>query len=369
VTAGTGSAGTTGGSYPIQAIATIDDNGDLTEINGVSCSDCDLNVDFGFVLAGDHTIAGHIFFDANGDGGLYSSGTDTGYSDVPVYLWDSSNTLVAVTTTGDVNGSFTFANVPDGTYTISFDPTIPRFKGMEVTASPNAGCTSSTTCNHNEIVVTGNIADQDFGLYAAVDYGDLPGTYALTLSADEGAGHITGTLRLGSYVDADADGTASSDAQGDDTSGVDDEDGITLIPLNWKPGGTAAISATVSGSNGFLVGYVDWSGDGDFGDTGERVIAGNTTDGINSFTIKIPENTITSGTINARFRLYDTDLMVYYGPGGLAENGEVEDYQWDAPNPTAVQLLGIGNLRALAAISLLALSLVLLSSVHVYRNK
>ena len=282
------------------------------------------------------------------------SGTDTGYGSVTVYLWDDSGTLVGVTTTVSPTGAFIFTNVPDGDdYVVSFDTNDPRFGGMDMTAVPVGACAA---CNYSQIDVYSNVSDQDFGLYAAVDYGDLPDAYELTLVADEGAGHITGSLYLGSAVDAEDDGEESDTATGDTN-----DNGVTP-PSGWRAGGTTTIEVIVTGDNGYLVGYIDWNQDGAFDGPNEVIIPGAVVSGTTEITIDVPIDAATSGVVNARFRLYDSTTATYYAPNGLTINGEVEDYQWPAPGPTAVQFLGVSATSllgwsvlaaALAGISLL----------------
>ena len=48
------------------------------------------------------------------------------------------------------------------------------------------------------------------------------------------------------------------------------EDGIERHPdYLWQPGNTVHITATVNGTDGYLVGWFDWNNDGDLDDTGE----------------------------------------------------------------------------------------------------
>jgi hypothetical protein len=52
-------------------------------------------------------------------------------------------------------------------------------------------------------MTTANVGDVDFEFYQAIDFGDLPDSYGTTVSA-EGAGHISGTLFLGTALDTGA---------------------------------------------------------------------------------------------------------------------------------------------------------------------
>jgi len=97
------------------------------------------------------------------------------------------------------------------------------------------------------------------------------------------------------------------------------------------------ITATVSGTNGYLVGWFDWDNDGSFA-VDEMVIFGNMGNGLNPLTVRVPQGASTAGYFYMRFRLYDGTRLTAISSSGLARGGEVEDYrlQWQ---PTAVQLL------------------------------
>ena len=77
-----------------------------------------------------------------------------------------------------------------------------------------------------------------------------------------------GNLYLGSGAPgADGDGQPDAAATGDDSHGSDDENGIVRNPGDhWTAGATVRLTATVTGSNGYLVAFFDWNGDGDFGE-------------------------------------------------------------------------------------------------------
>ncbi|MFQ5421740.1 MAG: GEVED domain-containing protein [Anaerolineae bacterium] len=93
----------------------------------------------------------------------------------------------------------------------------------------------------------------------------------------------------------------------------------------------------MTGSNGYLVGWFDWNGDGSFG-AGEMVTFGTVSAGTNSLSMSVGA-AYGGGSINARFRLYDGNPGTPT-PTGIAFNGEVEDYQWNF-GPSAVTLQGV----------------------------
>ncbi|MBN8684656.1 MAG: hypothetical protein J0L99_18540, partial [Chitinophagales bacterium] len=166
---------------------------------------------------------------------------------------------------------------------------------------------------------------QAFGdlLNDEVDYGDAPDTYS-TLLASNGARHNAfPTLFLGNATDGDADGQPTATANGDDTDAEgDDDDGVTLPnPLITNVTANVVVRASASG---FLDGWVDYDNNGDFSGAGEKVfnsvavVAGN-----NNLSFLVP-NGATPALTFARFRLSATGGLSF---NGLANSGEVEDYQ------------------------------------------
>lgn len=318
------------------------------DAGGTCTTNCDLDMDFGYYYSGSYSISGTIFFDATGDGGIFgASSTDAAFSEITVFLWKeeggsykliaATTTSAVATTTPDGAANYTFDNLPDGNYRVSFDTSNAKLKGMSITSDPDDSDCSDGGCNNRVILNTlsslvdtnGDLLNQDFGLYASIDFGDLPDTYNLTLVEDEGAGHIIGTIYLGAIPDSETDGQESP------TANIDSDDGVDRGSAIWVPGETATLNVTVSGDNGFLVAYMDWNGDNVFS-SDEQVIASDVSNGTTAFTVDIPEST--ASVINARFRLYDKAELTYYAPTGLTTNGEVEDYQWPM-DPTAVQLV------------------------------
>ena len=174
-----------------------------------------------------------------------------------------------------------------------------------------------------------------------VDFGDLPDTYD-TLTTSNGARHtlVSTPTYLGSTIDWENNGEPDSDAAGDDQADADDEDGIMLDPLYaWVPGSVVWLTATVTGDNGYLVGWFDWNGDGDILDAGEQIAFGDLS-GTTRISLTVP-SAYSGGVLYSRFRLYDkrlydTDAGVFYSYGEVA-GGEVEDYKWD-DLPTSVTL-------------------------------
>jgi hypothetical protein len=322
--------------------------GVVTSIGGNSCTNCNMNADIGYIYVGNNSVSGDIFYDPNNDA-IQDGGETNTYAGVTIYLYLGG--LRIGTTTTDANGHYSFGNLPDGNYVVSYNPNTPTLDGLEPTVTTSPTTYRSVALDPGGIDLNPvNVIDQDFGLLSNMDFGDLPSNYLMTLLANDGARHIvpsTGAVYLGTAApDTEWNGQPSSDATGD---GVDETPGtgtggiVRTTGVNWAPGATGgSIDAIVGGCAPacYLSGWIDWNNDGDFGDAGERILTGQrVTNGTTSLTFPIPAGTSFSNvTYYARFRLYDTNNELALTPTGLAPNGEVEDYGWYWA-PTAVRII------------------------------
>jgi uncharacterized repeat protein (TIGR01451 family) len=160
------------------------------------------------------------------------------------------------------------------------------------------------------------------------DYGDAPVSY-------QDASHsipAIATVYLGSTppdgeslsLNATNGGT---DGTGDDLTGTDDEDGVTIPTLAQLLNTTIAVEVNqVAANDGYLQGWIDWNGNGVFDSATEQVAsdlqsatAGNSTI---SVPITVPSNATTAPTF-ARFRWSTTAGLDHTT---AANDGEVEDY-------------------------------------------
>ena len=137
---------------------------------------------------------------------------------------------------------------------------------------------------------------------------------------DEARHNAFSQMTLGSDIDTEFTAQTDATASGD---GADD-DGVTIPEL--MAGETATITADVTGAGGFLQGWIDFNGDGDFDDTGEQVaadlqLAGGTS-GIINVPVTVPSDAVTTQTF-ARFRWSTTSGL---NATTAAPDGEVEDY-------------------------------------------
>ncbi|HEV7667588.1 MAG TPA: IPTL-CTERM sorting domain-containing protein [Thermoanaerobaculia bacterium] len=192
----------------------------------------------------------------------------------------------------------------------------------------------------------------------AVDFGDLPNSYG-TVIGSNGANHgVLPGFSLGTAIDGEPDGQPSPGADGDDLTGVpDDEDGVSFntgATAMVTACGTSNLTVTLTAPVGIiqarLDGWVDYDGDGSFSEPRDRVATGvilvpgpNTV----SFTAPCDARSVAS---YARFRMSTTGVANSNGP---AMDGEVEDYAvivrgldfGDAPDPTYPTLLASNGAR------------------------
>ncbi len=167
----------------------------------------------------------------------------------------------------------------------------------------------------------------------AYDFGDAADPPYSTLLANAGARHVqtaTGPF-MGRYVDADPDGQPSLWADGDDISGLDDEDGVAfqtaLVP---GQSGSVLVDLTISPVGCTINGWIDFNHDGVWDNTAgsvERIATDLWALGGYAMTVSfpVPPWPISSvGMTTARFRCASATGL---GPTGSAADGEVEDYR------------------------------------------
>ena len=149
-----------------------------------------------------------------------------------------------------------------------------------------------------------------------LEFGDAPDSYGTT-SGSGGAIHKRGSnaVFLGEGRTLEAEGTASAAADADTDDGIEFTSPIVV-------GQQATFTATAS-TAGVLTWWLDSDIDGQF-DTGERFSA-NVQAGENNLSFQVPL-TLEEGTTFMRFRFNRTAVN---SPVGIANDGEVEDYQVD----------------------------------------
>ncbi len=173
------------------------------------------------------------------------------------------------------------------------------------------------------------------------DRGDAPDTYGTTgvtgashgLPGYDAAAH-TANLMIGSLIDAEGDGAPGAAANGDDTAGVDDEDGVA--PISVTKGSAPSIDVKVTNTTAApatLAGWVDLDKSGTF-DANERAVATVAPATLNgTVTLTFAGAVTTTQDTYARFRLFP-GVVASPPPSGQATGGEVEDYAVTTLNPT-----------------------------------
>ena len=160
-------------------------------------------------------------------------------------------------------------------------------------------------------------------LVLASDFGDAPLPYPVRLAADGAAHEIGGLLKLGTFVDSEANGTHSAAADADDTTGApDDEDGV-VFGSNLVVGQTGSVTVTVSAA-GKLNAWIDFNSNGNWSDAGEQIFTDQALSaGSNPLTFLVSAAATVGANHAARFRLNSAGGLSFTGP---AIDGEVEDY-------------------------------------------
>lgn len=282
-------------------------------------------------------LMGVVYEDVNNNGSRQAN--ELGVSGIQVYIDHNNNGTREVNeplTTTNANGAYIFGNVAPGTHRVRAIPVAPL---VSINPQPNVPRIVN-------LAGGGTTSQIEFGIglgsnpTVVFDYGDLPAAYGITLLGENGARHQRGAYYLGAKIDVENDGQPSPNADGDDAIG-NDEDGIVFQSFNtnsgqWEdgviPGAQGRVIATASRHGGVLQGWVDWNGDFDFNDVGERIITNiGLVTGANTVTFAIPA-AVTSGNIYARFRYGEYGINSVTGPAVI---GEVEDYLL-AKNPSAL---------------------------------
>jgi uncharacterized repeat protein (TIGR01451 family) len=198
------------------------------------------------------------------------------------------------------------------TITVHADAGLAQGAQLSNTATTSAATNDPTPGNNNSTLVT---------TVNNLDFGDAPDSYHTNLLVSDGARHRLGSaLFLGASIDAEADGQPNAFATGDDNSGIDDEDGVTL------PGtigaGLRATAKVVASAAGNLDAWVDFNGNGVF-DASEQIATSlPLVAGTNNVTFTAPVSAVGGGAF-ARFRFSSAGGLA---PTGQAADGEVEDY-------------------------------------------
>ncbi len=174
---------------------------------------------------------------------------------------------------------------------------------------------------------TGEVEDYEIEIKPeSVDYGDALASYG---SASHKADL---SYYMGSISDGENAPLHSSDATGDDTDHMDDEEGVifkTDLVVGQNALAQITLSTTFAGpSQKHVAAWIDFDRDGVFQHPGECVTLPVTAvSGPNiGLPISVPAGAVLGKTF-ARFRLYEYSPTLTPLPTGRVNGGEVEDYQ------------------------------------------
>jgi hypothetical protein len=177
------------------------------------------------------------------------------------------------------------------------------------------------------------------------DWGDAPDPTYPTLRASGGARHlIVAGFLLGTLEDVDLDGQPNAAATGDDSAGLADEDGVQLLgQVLLNSNALVQVNLTSGLVGGRLDAWLDFNGNGSWADSGEQVFSSLAIpQGLSTNSFSVP-GTAKLGTNFARFRLSSAGGL---SPGGLAMDGEVEDYLVTIRQPRPSTAITITNITA-----------------------
>ena len=255
-----------------------------------------------------------------------------------VYIDNNNNGVLDAGDTSTVtnqNGAYIFTNVAAGQRVVRVVAPTP-FQ----TTAPTQGRYIV------QLVGSGTFSKLHFGIKdtAVLDYGDLPNIYGATTLAQNGARHKKGVYFLGTRIDGELNGNPTANADGDDVTGFDDDDGIVFDPI--IVGSSVRLVATASRNNGYLKGWIDWNGDGDFDDANERLVFSGIGAATNNVLLSSGPNTlyfdvpagVNLSNVYARFRYGELTINSIYGE---AQIGEVEDYLLPIAPPAIPAVVGI----------------------------
>ena len=210
------------------------------------------------------------------------------------------------------------------------------------TAQITYGVNSVTSDNPD----TGPIDDPTSVTIHPNDWGDAPLSMtsvdvSLTSTYGDAKHKIDSNVYLGALIDSETATQGSGLlADGDDSDGEDDDDGVTF-PL---AGATSVLrvnevnAVTIQASvNGFLNAWIDWNQDGDWDDASET-IAINTPLVAGTNTLNLTPNiAYPQGATYLRFR-FTSESVTNPAATGLMNDGEVEDYRVNIVLPPPVDV-------------------------------
>ncbi|MEP6647576.1 MAG: GEVED domain-containing protein, partial [Saprospiraceae bacterium] len=176
-----------------------------------------------------------------------------------------------------------------------------------------------------------------FNSFLETDYSDAPATYGAP-------GHTLDCthLKIGTNLDAEVAAVPTTLANGDDLAGIDDEDGISVLPF-FSDGGPQNVSVTVNniynttGSIATLYGWIDFNSNGVFeANEFTSVLIPNGSNPLGTTNLTWTGVTVSGAAANhyLRIRLTTSNLNDNVGTPAVderstanASDGEIEDYR------------------------------------------
>ena len=306
-----------------------------------------------FLYGAPQGVSGRVFDDADNSGS--EDNGETGFSGLAVEIYDDPNTdgvfdtLVASTTT-DASGDFSISGLAAGDYEVAI--VIPGGSFLTQTTPLANGGRISANVVSGQFVENAVFGVFDVSTTFTEDFGDLfidvdnffPTLNLDAVPAEDGASHtVVPGVFLGAGVDADSGSLESSNATADDNNQTDDEDGVVLVSTEILANSTIEIDVTATGVGATLDAWIDFNGDGDWNDAGERIATDvGLVSGVTSrLVVNTPADVAAAGTqVAARFR-WGAGSVDFFGPSA---SGEVEDYYFsvDGSQPIAGDYDGNG---------------------------
>ncbi|MDJ0921756.1 MAG: GEVED domain-containing protein [Henriciella sp.] len=225
-----------------------------------------------------------------------------GAARTPILTGSTSNSVSGATATGTASVGSTSAA---GNVTVTFDTPVDQvviFYDNDPAVVPNPG--------------QQGVAVHDITYCERTrDFSDAPASYGAPSHL------IVPGISMGPVApDAETAAIPSTQADGDDSSGVDDENAVSFPALTQ--GDATTLNVAVSGSGGYLRGWVDWDGDDTF-ETSELIADDlQPVGGSVSIPLSVPITATTSQTY-ARLRWSQQTGL---GAEEAATSGEVEDF-------------------------------------------
>jgi hypothetical protein len=286
----------------------------------------------------DGQVSGKVYLESNGNNVIDPG--EPGAAGVIVYLDRDNNCNIglgenAIVT--DARGTFGMLGIRPGTYTLRIAPPTGVDQILPAGGTINCGAGYTVVVQPGQTAIPGDFLVGNTGGPGTKDFGDAPAPYPTTLAQNGARATVARNFGLGAMIDTELDGQPTVTANGDDITLSPDEDGVVALdPL--RPGQSANLRVVVqtgARAAGRLQGFIDFNGDGDWNDTGEKVFS-NMLLGTGTYVlpVQVPAGAVIGRTF-ARFRYgYEQNL----GPTGDSILGEVEDYAFFivGPAPDAI---------------------------------